>query len=116
MRIYNSLKSRRTDGKFGSELHLSTEAPALVGFICGNTPQSGCLTSEENTRLHSCEKGSVCSVVRHPGVVKIQPIIAHLLGGNDILEVGVGGGADDLEREAELDVAFQNDVKALLEM
>ncbi|KAI9150235.1 Protein artemis-like protein [Paramyrothecium foliicola] len=113
LKIYNSLRTRPSGNRFGPDLHLSTEAPALTGFLCGNTPQPGCLTANQNVRLHSCEKGNVCETVKNSSVVKIQPIIAHVPDGGDILEIGVGGGGDDLEREAELDTAFQSDLEVL---
>lgn len=53
-------------------------------------------------RLHSCEIGNMCEVARRPSTVKIQPIVAHIRGG-DLEELGIGGGGEDLEREAELD-------------
>jgi DNA cross-link repair 1C protein len=114
--IYNSLKTRISDGKSSREQHLSIEAPALTGFTCGNAPHLGCLTAEQNVRLHSCEKGNVCSVAQGPNIVRIQPVIAHLSTGNDIPEVGVGGGGDDLEREAELDTLPQNELGVLLDL
>lgn len=116
MRIYNSLKSRASDSRFSADLHLTPEAPALTGYMCGNAPHPGCLTSDPSVRLHSCEKGNMCAAARHPSVVQIQPIIAHLPGGTDLAEVGVGGGGDDLEREAELDILSADGFKALLEM
>lgn len=49
-----------------------------------------------------------------PSVVHIQPIIAHLPHG-DLAEAGVGGGGDDLEREAEIDLISQGDLQFLLD-
>jgi hypothetical protein len=115
-RIYNSLKIRKSDDRFSSDVHLSPEAPALVGYMSGNTPQPGCLTSDCNVRLHSCERGNMCDVARGPYVVRIQPIIAHLPSGADLAEIGAGGGGGDLEREAELDLGMIQDVKALTAM
>ena len=96
MRIYQSLASRAPDARFDSDIHLAPEAAALVGFTCGNARHPGCLTTDKNARIHCCEKGDLCSVARQPNVVKIQPVVAHLIDGTDIVEVGVGGGADDL--------------------
>jgi hypothetical protein len=53
--------------------------------------------------------------VKNSSVVWIQPIITRLPDGQDIAEVGVGGGGDDLEREAELDYLSPDDVASLLE-
>ncbi|KAH7323037.1 beta-lactamase-like protein [Stachybotrys elegans] len=116
LRVYGSLRARPTDDRLITESHLTPEAPALTGFMCGNTPRPGCLTSDENVRLHSCEKGNICATARHPSVVTIQPIIAHLPDGADIVEVGVGGGGDDLEREVELDSLSHEDITSLLDI
>jgi DNA cross-link repair 1C protein len=116
MRIYNSLKARVSTGKFSDQVHLSPEAPALVGFTCGNETHSGCLTCDENVRLHSCEKGNYCSTVRKGPVVWIQPVVAHLDGEVDLLELGVGGGADDLQREAELEYLNTDEIGALIQV
>jgi DNA cross-link repair 1C protein len=115
MRIYQSLAARTSDDKLCSSSYLTPESPALVGYMCGNAPHPGCLTSDPNVRLHSCEKGNLCNVAKGPSVVRIHPIIAHLPSGADLTEVGVGGGGGDLEREAELDLASQEDLLALIE-
>lgn len=99
MRIYNSIARPDAHG----QTHLYPEAPALVGFTVGNTFQPGCLTQDEEVRIHSCEKGNYCDVVRGAKVVWIRPVVARLEDGEEISEVGVGGGGDDLEREAELE-------------
>ncbi|KAJ4996715.1 hypothetical protein K4K48_007957 [Colletotrichum sp. SAR 10_66] len=67
-----------------------------------------------NDRFSSCERGNFCSVVRGSKVVSIQPLVAHLSNGAEIAEVGVGGGGDDLERDAELDTLSSADVEAVL--
>ncbi|KAK3333765.1 beta-lactamase-like protein [Cercophora scortea] len=115
MSIYSSLVARDPSSKFGSQFHISPEAGALVGFICGNSYHPGCLTLDENVRLHSCEKGNYCQVIQKGPVVWIQPVITHLSDGNNIEEVGVGGGGDDFERDAELDYITQADIDWLLE-
>ncbi|KAK4666018.1 hypothetical protein QC763_407530 [Podospora pseudopauciseta] len=118
MSIYQSLVAKDTDNRFGTQFHLSHEAPALVGFMCGNTYHSGCLTLDQNVRLHSCEKGNYCPTVQKnlSSVVWIQPIITRLSNGQDIAELGVGGGGEDLQREAELDYLFLEDIGSLLEI
>ncbi|KAL8392126.1 hypothetical protein RB595_002351 [Gaeumannomyces hyphopodioides] len=100
--LYRSLvpKDRNTP-----QFHMGPEVPALVGFMCGNTPHPGCLTDDVTARLHSCEKGNQCITVRNPQVVHIVPVITRLPDGSDVAEAGVGGGGDDLEREAELDLS-----------
>lgn len=116
MKVYKSLVAKDANNKFGAQFHLSPEAPGLVGFMCGNTYHSGCLTLDETVRLHSCEKGNYCSTVQRGPVVRIQPIIAHLENGQDLAEIGVGGGGDDLERDAELDFLSLGDIDTLLEV
>jgi len=115
MRIYRSLVARASDGKFGPQFHLCPEAAALVGFMCGNTHHAGCLTLDPNVRLHSCEKGNYCRVVRESSVVRIQPVITHMPDGRDLAEIGVGGGGDDLERDPELDYLSPEEFETLLE-
>ena len=114
MGMFRSLLVEHPD-KFAAPLHNAPEAPALVGFMCGNTYHAGCLTLDETVRLHSCEKGNYCQRVQRSPVVWIQPIITRLPGGQDVAEVGVGGGGEDLEREAELDYLSPLDIEAVLE-
>ncbi|XEV05661.1 hypothetical protein FSHL1_010948 [Fusarium sambucinum] len=104
LRIYNSLKSKNPKSQSEANVHLTAESPALTGHMCGNTHQPGCLTSETNVRLHSCERGSMCEVASKPTTVLIQPIITHLSPEEDLAEVGVGGGGEDLKQGAELDL------------
>lgn len=116
MRIYNSLRTQSGSSRQSADLYLTQEAPALTGFMCGNSPQPGYLTSDTSVRLHSCEKGNTCTVACGLNVVSIQPIIAHLKDGGDLKEMGIGGGGDDLQRDVELDFLSPNDLRALLEM
>ncbi|RSL74501.1 hypothetical protein CEP51_011537 [Fusarium floridanum] len=116
LRIYGSLKSRPSEARFSSDVHLTPESPALTGHMCGNTPHQGCLTPNEDVRIHSCEKGTMCKVARRPSTVTIQPIIAHLPTGQHLAEVGVGGGGDDLQREAELDFLDQASLATLVNL
>ena len=115
MLMFRSLVVTNSDNKFAPSSHLCPEAPALVGFMCGNTHHSGCLTSDESVRLHSCEKGNYCDTVKSSRVVWIRPIITRLPDGQAVAEAGVGGGGDDLEREAELDYLSPDDVASLVE-
>ncbi len=116
MSIYRSLVAKDSASKFGAQFHLSPDAPGLVGFMCGNTTHTGCLTLDENVRLHSCEKGNYCQTVLGSPVVRIQPVITRLPGGQEVAEVGVGGGGDDLNKDAELDYLTPTEIDALLEM
>ncbi|EGO54708.1 hypothetical protein NEUTE1DRAFT_124903 [Neurospora tetrasperma FGSC 2508] len=103
MGIYQSLLAKDSGNKrgFGVLHHLSPEAPALVGFMRGNSYHPGCLTLDENVRLHSCEKGNYCKTVRENPIVQIHPVLTHLRNGEDLPELGIGGGGDDLEHDEE---------------
>lgn len=116
MRLYSSLKARDSANRYGSQVHMIPEAPYLVGFMCANSEHPGCLTSDQNVRLHCCERGNYCEVVRKSPVVFIQPIIAHLSDGHDLAEMGVGGGGVDFEREAELEHPNTDEIKALIDL
>lgn len=48
-------------------------------------------------------------------MVKIQPVVAHLDDGTDIVEAGVGGGGNDFQRQAELRYMLPQDVIALFQ-
>lgn len=82
------------------------EAPALCGFMNGNHVQPGCLTSSENVRIHSCERGMGCSVLdndKDGNIVHIIPIISRT-GHIEIAEPGAGGGKGDLAQKEELEL------------
>ncbi|KAL6825468.1 beta-lactamase-like protein [Trichoderma sp. SZMC 28015] len=116
LRIYNSLSTSSSETRPNSSAHLTSTAAALAGFMCGNTPQSGCLTSDQNVRLHSCESGNMCPIARQSSVVRIQPVVASFPDGAVIQEAGIGGGGEDLEREMELGVPNQSDLEILLKI
>ncbi|KAJ6438859.1 amidase [Purpureocillium lavendulum] len=116
MRVYGSLRSRLPDKQSLPDVHLSPCAASLAGHMCGNAFLPGCLTSEREVRLHSCEKGNICSVAQGPAVVSIRPIVAHLADGSDLVEAGIGGGGGDLEREAEIVFSSQDDLGTLAEL
>lgn len=113
MKVYESLRVKHDN----DYIHLSPEAPALVGLSCGNRFHPGCLTRDPNVRLHSCEKGSGCPIMQKTAtsnVVWITPIVAHLRNNDDMVEVGIGGGAGDLE-EADQVVLAPEDLCQWLE-
>jgi DNA cross-link repair 1C protein len=114
-RIFSSLTTS-SESRPGFSSHLTSTAAALSGFMCGNSHQSGCLTTNKDVRLHSCESGNMCSIARQPSVVRIQPVIASFPNGNVMHEAGIGGGGEDLEREMELEVPSTSDLHNLLEM
>lgn len=113
MGVYKSLATRSKDNRFAAQTHLIKEAPYLVGFTCGNNQREGCLTLDENVRIHSCEKGTSCAVVEKKPIVWIKPIVAHLKDGRDMIEVGIGGGGDDLAQNPSLEI---EDILALIDI
>ncbi|RYP37893.1 hypothetical protein DL767_002765 [Monosporascus sp. MG133] len=119
LRIYKSLISatKSTNDRFPVHTHLAKEAPYLVGFTRGNSQQEGCLTRNEDARIHSCEKGTGCSVmanIHNKPVVWIKPIVAHLKDGQDVVEVGIGGGGDDLVEKSDQQDLTSGEIKQLI--
>ncbi|RYO92940.1 hypothetical protein DL763_004524 [Monosporascus cannonballus] len=119
LRIYKSLipATKSTDDRFPVLTHLAKEAPYLVGFTRGNNQQEGCLTRNEDARIHSCEKGTACSVmanIHNKPVVWIKPIVAHLKDGRDVVEVGIGGGGDDLVEKSDQQDLTPGEIKQLV--
>ncbi|CAG8974477.1 hypothetical protein HYALB_00010863 [Hymenoscyphus albidus] len=99
MRLYRSLGGPENNS--GSAL--APEALYLTGYTVGNTPRHGCLTTDNNVRLHSCRKGTNCPAI-NDSIVWIQPIVARTKSGAEIAEVGVGGGDGDLSQSPQLDL------------
>jgi len=104
MGLYRSLATTSGDGVG------SYEGPALCGYKCGNRLQAGCLTSDQHARLHSCERGTECSGIGAEDVVWITPIITRTNTGEDVPELGAGGGGGDLDQIHELEL---NDTAAV---
>ncbi|MCJ1224919.1 hypothetical protein MMC12_001566 [Toensbergia leucococca] len=88
------------------------EGPALSGYRCGNRTQSGCLTSDQAVKLHSCERGTSCTGLESPDVVWITPILSRDQG-VILPELGTGGGAGDLTQDLELEL---DDAKSAIEL
>ncbi|KAG6143463.1 hypothetical protein E4U38_004032 [Claviceps purpurea] len=114
-KIFQSLNSRSTDTPFSADCHLTIGAAALNGHMCGNSQHPGCLTLDQDVRIHSCEKANMCSVAKQPEVVSIRPVVFRQPNGHSIMEVGVGGGGKDFSREAELDWIANNDIDEFLQ-
>jgi hypothetical protein len=116
--IYESLRgtpdTKDPSGKYSSGPFLAHEGPALAGWKCGNTPQVGCLTSDPEARIHSCEKESGCPSLNNK-TVWIRPIVARTEHG-EIAEVGVGGGGGDLTGQPQLEVDSTYDIEEFLAM
>lgn len=104
MGLYRSLTAISGDGVG------SYEGPALCGYKCGNRQQAGCLTGDQNVRLHSCERGTECSGIKSENVVWITPVITRTSTGADVPELGAGGGGGDLDHVNELEL---NDTAAV---
>ncbi|OJJ39655.1 hypothetical protein ASPWEDRAFT_104551, partial [Aspergillus wentii DTO 134E9] len=96
MGLYRSLV---THVKNGNNFN---EAPALCGFELGNKFVPGCLSDDESSRIHSCEPGLPCSVVKSKKTVEILPIVSRTQDGLEMPEVGAGGGGGDLYQMHEL--------------
>ncbi|MCJ1394177.1 hypothetical protein MMC18_007055 [Xylographa bjoerkii] len=77
---------------------------ALCGFQCGNRHQTGCLTTDQSVRLHSCERGLECEHLKSSPTVFITPIITRSINGDVLPEVGAGRGGGDLVQSHEIDL------------
>ncbi|KAG8630764.1 hypothetical protein KVT40_002383 [Elsinoe batatas] len=93
------------------------EAARLVGFREGNRWQDGCLTRDDGdeVRIHACEKGMGCDVLKDENVIQIMPIVTRYKG-VEYMEMGVGGGHGDLDQVHELELNDINTVGALIEL
>lgn len=80
------------------------EVTALCGFALGNQSVDGCLSSNESSKIHSCEPGVCCSASRGSNTVYLVPIVNRTPDGEEIPEVGLGGGAGDLYQVHELEL------------
>lgn len=101
MKLYESLRADSSHVNDSTASFHISEGPVLAGFQCGNSPQAGCLTSDMNARIHSCEKGIRCNAINDK-TVWIRPIVTRTKLGVEIAEVGVGGGGGDLTQRHEL--------------
>lgn len=94
------------------------EAPALCGFKIGNTAQPGIITTDHSVRLHSCELGTGCPVLEADEtseLVHIKPIISRHAG-QEISEMGLGGGQGDLDQRHELDLIEKHNLLRLADL
>ncbi|KAF7589833.1 DNA crosslink repair [Aspergillus hancockii] len=95
MGLYKSLVSSRNN---------VGEASALCGFELGNKFASGCLSEDEECRIHSCEPGVQCSAVLSRPPIYIIPIVSRAKDGSEVPEIGAGGGGGDLYQLHELEI------------
>ncbi|TVY75938.1 Protein artemis [Lachnellula suecica] len=105
LRLYQSLRGStdKKDNTLPSGPFISHEGPVLTGYTCGNTPQEGCLTDDPTVRIHSCTKGVPCPAINED-IVWIRPIVTRAMNGDEVAEIGVGGGGQDLAQESELEL------------
>lgn len=96
--LYRSLSNRKMNG-FG--VH---EGPYLCGFTLGNNEVPGCMTGSQDVRVHSCQNGDLCSVIANGPSVSIFPIVSRTANGDEIPEVGAGGGKGDLFQTRDLEL------------
>ena len=82
---------------------MAHDSSVLAGYQCGNGPQVGCLTDDIKVRIHSCEKGMQCKTINNDTVF-ITPIITRYDSGEEVEEVGIGGGGGDLTNGLELEL------------
>ncbi|QSZ29510.1 hypothetical protein DSL72_004024 [Monilinia vaccinii-corymbosi] len=111
IKLYQSLRQEGSDGQIR---FLAPDGPVLAGYVVGNSPKEGCLTTNKDVRIHSCEKGMGCSAYEEDDIVLIRPIITRLPSGVEVAEVGIGGGWGDLVPSHEL-AMDPSEIKELLE-
>ena len=92
------------------------ESLALCGFNFGNGRHEGCLTSDINTRLHSCELGSDCSKVESSKTVFVTPVVTRTNDGIEIQELGAATGTGDLDCAHEIDLSNPEAMQSLLQL
>lgn len=95
------------------------EAAALTGFMLGNHRMEGCLTKDPYVRIHSCEHGFKCPVIRefrNNEVIQIVPIISRTKDGRELHELGVGGGKGDLNQIHALEIQDERALRLLREL
>ncbi len=127
--VVDSSSSASSSPRFGTQFQLDPVAPRLVGFMCANAAHEGCLASGESSdsttasRIHSCESGAGhggrdCPALQDTSrIVWVRPVVCHLPeGGGDMAEVGAGGGGEDLNRDAVLEVAHGEEAERLFQL
>ncbi|PVH74494.1 hypothetical protein DL98DRAFT_562786 [Cadophora sp. DSE1049] len=93
--VYKSLRGETADKKAPPTNFHIHEGAALTGYTFGNGFQPGCLTTDPNVRLHSCEKGLKCPLLNQK-TVWIQPIVRRRDDGTDEAEPAVVQAGNDL--------------------
>lgn len=113
MSLYQSLNGEFSGGERLSGSYLSQEAPILTGHRVGNTDYPGILTLNTKVRLHSCENEIRCSHLNDQ-TVWIRPIITRTSSGQEIGEMGIGGGGGDLNQRPELELDSDAMIRQLM--
>ncbi|GIZ42986.1 hypothetical protein CKM354_000623200 [Cercospora kikuchii] len=108
------------DYRYGlySSLHNGAEPKApeaykLIRTRIGNEEREGCLSTRYQ-RLHSCERGTGCTVFNND-FVRITPIISRH-NGQEMAELGAGGGQGDLNQQHELEIDDSNIFQKLMSL
>lgn len=89
------------------------DVPFLCGYELGNRFVPGCLSEDENSRIHSCEPGVHCSAAASQDTVRITPIVTRTNDGSEMPEIGAGGGGGDLYQVHELELPDQSALEQL---
>ncbi|KAI9730381.1 MAG: hypothetical protein M1834_005891 [Cirrosporium novae-zelandiae] len=100
-------------GSTSEKYLLTKEGLALGGYPCGNTKQEGCLTSNPDVWFHTCELATNCSKLNIENVVWIIPVVSRTEDGQELLEVGAGGGLGDFRQVHELELHDETAVYSL---
>ncbi|KAK6582155.1 hypothetical protein PZA11_005852 [Diplocarpon coronariae] len=106
-RIFESLSGGTEDKKRPPTGFMIHEGPALAGYNCGNGFQPGCLTTNPNVRLHSCEKGIRCPMLNSK-TVWIQPIVRRRDDGTEVPEPLIVQAGNELSGRPQIE--FDHDI------
>jgi len=111
--VYKSLRGETIDKKAPPTNFHVHEGAALTGYTCGNGFQPGCLTTDPNVRLHSCEKGIKCPLLNDK-TVWIQPIVRRREDGTDEAEPAVVQAGNDLSGCPQIEFDEDVDIDQLM--
>jgi len=78
----------------------------LCGYDLGNHKKIGCLTMNDEVRIHSCEQGAGCMYMEEEGeneAVVIIPVVTRM-NGIELMEKGAGGGKGDMDSAQEVEL------------
>lgn len=92
------------------------ESMALCGFNFGNGRHDGCLTTDPNVKLHTCELGMDCPALKPGQTVHVTPVVTRSNDGFEIQEIGAATGTGDLELAHEIDLNDIDIAKGLIKL